>query len=336
MKKSVLSSASVVLFGAAVAAVLVFSTGCEWESGGSEGTWSDSMSWVNFGGLYRSGSGSRPLVSNFSLTSGGTGDTGDDPDDTSEFTETSVSDDNVFTQNGLITTIGATIDYAGRGTSGWSLKEGSVNIRLVASNGAVGNFADNGGGGLTGSFAQAPGGETFTGTGSVDYDTGAWSLALEVPFLGPANVSYDYTILSPNDGSAVVVDDDDEDPPTSGDWVYTLQVAQTGNRLSFTDNRGFVWEGVLSSVTTPGGDDSGRSPGDVVGTFEVKGVTDKRFRITGTFSGSYRVVAPEDGITYGQLTLRRIQGIWIEPTGNGDLYGETSDAEQTAVDTTTE
>lgn len=338
MKKSVLSSASVVLFGAAVAAVLVFSTGCEWESSGSEGSWNDSMSWVNFSGLYRSGSSGRPLVSNFSLSSGGTGDTGTGSGGGTtpgNFTETAVSQNDVFTQPGLFTTIGATINYTGRGTSGWSLKPGSVNIRLVSSNGAEGNFADSGGGGLSGSFSQAPGGETYTGTGSINYDTGAWSLALEVPFLGPATVSYDYTILSPKDGTEVVIEDPSDDPPTSSGWVYTLQVSQTGNRLHFTDNRGFVWEGVFSSVTTPSGDRSGRSSGEVVGTFEVKGVTDGRYKITGSFAGTYSVSVTDDGIQRGQLTARRIQGIWMEPSGNGDLYGQTTDGGLIEVDTTT-
>lgn len=340
MTKSTCSSASVMLFGAAVAAVLVFSTGCEWQGSGSDGTWSDSMSWVNFSGIYRSGTSGRALVSNFSLSSGGTGDTGTGTGGTtaSDFTETAGSQANVFSQDGVFTTIGATIDYTGRGTSGWSLKPGGVNIRLVSSNGAIGSFADNGSGGFSGSFSQAPGGETFTGTGTIDYDSGAWSLSLEVPFLGPAAVSYDYTILSPNDGTTVVIDNSGttDESPTSGDWVYTMQVVQTGNRLSFTDNRGFVWEGVLSSVTTPGGDSSGQSPGDVVGTFDVKGVTDSNYKITGTFSGSYTVVTPEDGVMYGQLTVRRIQGIWMEPKGHGDLYGETTDSGQTAVATTTE
>ncbi len=91
----------------------------------------------------------------------------------------------------------------------------------------------------------------------------------------------------------------------------------------------------MSSVTTPGGDDTGSSPGNVVGTFEAKGVTDARYKITGTFSGSYLVVASDDGIQYGVLTTRRIQGIWMEPGGIGDLYGETTDGAQTAVITTT-
>ncbi len=334
MKNPVKSLCAGALFVAALCTVGVFSTGCEWESSGSEGSWNDSMSWVNFSGLYRSGSGSRPLVSNFSLSSGGTGDT--DPETGNEI-EYPVAGQEGPLKSGPFVVIDDVIDFQNRGAAGWTLKRGSINITITGtSTGPVGSFTDNGSGILAGTYSQVPGGPSFNGTGTVNYDTGAWSITLSGndPFVQEARVAYTYVVLNDPDVSGGG-GGTDEDPPTSGDWVYTLQVVQTGNRLSFTDNRGFVWEGVLSSVTTPGGDDSGRSPGDVVGTFEVKGVTDARYKITGTFSGSYEVVAQEDGISYGQMTLRRIQGIWMEPTGNGDLYGETSDAEQAAVTTTT-
>jgi len=332
MKNPVKSLCAGALFVAALCAVGVFSTGCEWESSGSEGSWSDSMSWVNFSGLYRSGSGSRPLVSNFSLTSGGTGDdTGDE-----NILEYGITGQAGGTQSRPITVLTGVIPFMNSGVGGWSIKPGSVSINLEAvDSGSQGQFDDNAGGGLSGSFAQVPPSPPINGGGTIDYDTGAWRVNLDAVYIDDAVITYSYVVLqdlsvAPGGGTTT-----DEDPPTSGDWVYTLQVVQTGNRLSFTDNRGFTWEGVLSSVTTPAGDDSGASPGDVVGTFDVKGVTDSRYKITGTFSGSYLVFAPDEGVTYGQLTSRRAQGIWMEPTGNGDLYGETSDAEQAAVATTT-
>jgi len=333
MKNPVKSLCGGALFVAALCAVGVFSTGCEWESSYSEGSWNDSMSWVNFSGMYRSGDGSRPLVSNFSLASGGTGTT---TTDDGEFNEYPVAGQVGPLKSSPFVVIEDVINFQNRGAAGWTLKPGSVNIALTGtSTGPVGSFTDNGSGILAGTYSQVPGGPSFPGTGTVNYDTGAWSLTLSAsdPFVQEAQVSYTYVVL--NDTSISGGGTTTENPPTSGDWVYTLQVAQTGNRLSFTDNRGFVWEGVISSVTTPGGDSSGRSPGDVVGTFEVKGVTDASYKITGTLSGSYLVVAPDDGVTYGQMTARRIQGIWIEPTGNGDLYGEASDSGQTAVTTTT-
>ncbi len=335
MTKSVLSSASVLLFTVAVAAVGVFTTGCEWESSGSEGTWSDSMSWVNFSGLYRSGSGSRPLVSNFALSSGGTGDTS---------TDDGVSEYRVPSQDGpvkpaLQTVYEDVITFSNVGLIGWRLKPGSVAITLNGTGaGAVGEFTDNGAGVLSGTYNLVPVGSSYSGTGTIDYDTGAWTLTLQgdAPFLEEAQIRYSYVYQNdPNASGAGAADG--EDPPTSGDWVYTLQVVQTGNRLSFTDNRGFVWDGLMNSVSTPSGDRTGKTPGDVVGTFEVRGVTDNRYKITGTFSGSYLVETPtEGGTTYGQLTGRRIQGIWMEPTGNGDLYGETTSGEATVVAAATE
>ncbi len=337
MTTSTLRSASVLLFTAAVSAVLVCSTGCEWESSGDGGTWSDSMSWVNFSGLYRSGSGSRHLVSNFSLSSGGTGDS-TTTDDT-----VGVSEYRVPTQNGPVkpamqTVYEDVITFSNVGLIGWRLKPGSITVTLNGTGaGAVGEFTDNGAGVLSGTYNLVPVGPSYIGTGTIDYDTGAWTLTLQgdAPFLEEAQIRYSYVYQNDptvSDGGSGGATDDGEDPPTSGDWVYTLQVAQTGNRLSFTDNRGFVWEGTLSSVTTPSGDRTGETPGDVVGTFEAKGRTDSRYKITGTFSGIYQISSAESGETsYGQLTSRRIQGIWIEPTGNGDLYGETTAGAQTAI-----
>lgn len=331
MKNPVKSLCGGALFVAALCAVGVFSTGCEWESSDDDGTWNDSMSWANFSGLYRSGDGSRALVSNFSLSSGGSGGTEGGSD--GDVVEHAVAAEAGPLKPGLFSTAEGIINFTGRGSSGWSLKPGSVNISFVSgSSASVGSVADAGNGILSGSFSQAAGGETFSVSGTINYDTGAWSLTLEVAFLGPAQFTYSYVILE-RAGTSADPDAGGEDSPTSHGWVYTLQIEQTGNRLTFTDNRGFAWSGRLSMVSTPAGDSTGRSPGDVVGSFEVRGVTDKNYRITGTFSGSYGVTTPEGDVPYGQLTARRIQGIWMEPVGNGDLYGVANDGAQVAVTT---
>jgi hypothetical protein len=331
MKNPVKSLCGGALFVAALCAVGVFTTGCEWESSGDEGSWNDSMGWVNFSGLYRSGSGGRALVSDFSLSSGGTGATDTTDGDEIEYP---VAGQEGPLKPGPFVVIEDVINYQNRGAAGWSLKPSSVNITITGtSTGPVGSFTDDGSGTLSGNYSQVPGGPSFAAAGTINYDTGAWSLTLSGsdPFVQEARVTYTYVVLNDPDvteggggGSTT------EDPPTSGDWVYTLQITQTGNRLSFTDNRGFTWQGVISSVTTPGGDNAGRSPGDVVATFEVRGVTDASYKITGTFSGSYGLTE-QDEVMYGVLTSRRIQGIWMEPKGHGDLYGEASDGQQTVV-----
>ncbi len=317
----------------AIFAVGVLLSGCEWESSGSDNSWDDSMSWANFSGLYRSGSDTRALVSNFSISSGGTAS--DDDTDT-EYNETPVAGQTGPTKSGPFTTVADVINFINRGTAGWSIKPGSVSITITGNaTGPVGSFTDSGGSGtLSGSYSQVPGGPTFTGTGLIEYDTGAWSLSLSAtdPFIEEATVTYSYVVLEDTGTSGGSTSTDDEDPPTSHGWVYTLQIEQTGNKLRFTDNRGFTWDGIIVSMTTPSGDKTGRSPGDVIGSFEVTGNSNSGYRITGTFSGTYTVATSDDvGGVVGQLTARRIQGIWIEPTGNGDLYGETADGDSVSL-----
>ncbi len=331
--------------GAVMGMVMVAVSGCEWTGTSHEDSWNSRHDWVNFSGVYRSGTDERALVENFSLASGNVGgvapepepapepDPGDDP----EYAEYREPEQLGHVQASPFTLFSGTINYPNRGTAGWSLKPGSVSITITGQFTApIGVFNDNGQGGLAGSYGQVPGGPSFSGTGTINYETGAWSLTLspDDPFIEPAQVSYSYVYrvaLDPEgDGSAP---DDPNDPiepiepvapPTSHGWVYTLRLEQTGNRIRFTDNREFVWEGFISSVTTPGGDSSGNTSGEVMATFEASGVTDTRYRISGTFSGQF-VASTADGGGHGTLTQRRMQGIWMEPAGTGDLYGETGD-----------
>ena len=312
-------------FCIAMVSIALLPSGCEWDSSDDDSTWSDSMSWANFSGVSRSGSTSAALVSNFSLSSGTTGTSSDS--DTVEYSFTGVAGPVI---PGPFTTASGILNFENRGTAGWSLKPGSITLTITGTTtGPVGTFTDNGAGGLTGTYAQVPGGASFDATGTINYDTGAWSLTLSStdPFIEPAQVSYSYVVqqdTSVSSGTSTT-------SPTSYGWVYTLQVQQTGNQLQFTDNRGFVWTGTLSAMTTPGGDTSGNTSGAVIGTFAVTGSSNSGYTITGTFTGTYTVAA--DGAT-GQLTGRTIQGIWMEPTGNGDLYGVTTDGAATTVTTT--
>ncbi len=316
-------------FCIALVSIAMFPSGCEWESSGSDDTWSDSMSWANFSGLYRSGSTAAALVSNFSLSSGGSASS--DDTETSDVNEYPFANVAGPIQAGPFTVVSGVIDYSNRGTAGWSLKPGSVDITLTGTTtGPIGSFADNGTGGVSGNYSQVPGGSVFAATGSIDYDTGAWALSLSAtdPFIEPAQISYSYVVeedvdITGGGGGS----DDDEDPPTGDQWLYTLQVEQTGNQLRFVDNRGLVWTGTLSAMTTPSGDTSGSTAGAVIGTFAV---TSGGYSITGTFTGTYTVSTTDDTTT-GQLTSRVIQGIWMESQGNGDLYGETTDGATTTV-----
>ena len=322
--------------GAVVGMVMVAVSGCEWTGTSHEDSWNSRHDWVNFSGVYRSGTDRRALVENFSLASGNVGgvtpapdpDAGDDPD-YAEFREPGQLG---HVQASPFTLLSGTINYPNRGTAGWSLKPGSVAITITGQFTApIGVFNDNGQGGMAGSYGQVPGGPSFNGTGTINYETGAWSLTLspDDPFIEPAQVSYSYVYrmaLEPGGGNGNVPVDPNEpvEPPTSHGWVYTLRLEQTGNRIRFTDNREFVWEGFISSVTTPGGDSSGNTSGEVMATFEATGVADARYRISGTFSGQF-IASEAEGGGRGTMTQRRMQGIWMEPSGTGDLYGETGD-----------
>ena len=304
-------------FFIAMVSIAVLPSGCEWESSGDDSTWDDSVSWANFSGLYRSGTASAALVSDFSLASGTTGTSSDS--DSVEYPFTGVAGPIIAAP---FATASGVLDFTNRGTAGWSLKIGSVSLTITGTvTGPVGAFTDNGAGGLIGTYAQVPGSTPIAATGTINYDTGAWSLALApaLPFIEPGQVTYSYVVQQETGGGGA--------SPSYG-GVYTLQVEQTGNQLQFTDNRGFVWSGTISAMTTPGGDTTGSTAGAVVGTFAVTGSSDSRFTITGTFTGNY-IVSAEAGTA--QLRSRAIQGIWMEPTGNGDLYGETTDGASTTV-----
>lgn len=332
------------LFGVALAAVMLIASGCEWTSSGSEGSWNESMSWVNFTGYYRS-AGGRPLVGNFTTTSStiGGGAPGQGGTVNGADLEYAVSNQQGPIQPAPFTVFSGTINYANRGTPGWRLKPGSVRITIRGtSTGPVGSFSDTGtdirtqvNGPLAGTYSQVPGGPHFPGSGSVNYDTGAWSISLSSsdPFMQDAQISYSYVILQVGGAGGTAPDPGNGGNGGSGlqivgGPVNTLQVEQTGNKLIFRTSSGYTLEGFLSVVTLPGGDSTGRSGGDVSATYEVKGdVGGQPVTISGTFSGAY--VPPADiqfvqqnaPVIYGQMSNRIIQGIWMQPGGTADVYG---------------
>jgi hypothetical protein len=328
--KSVMKQLSAgVAFGLGLAAVAVLLTGCEWESSGSDGTWSDSMSWVNFSGLYRSGDGTAALVENFRMLP-----LEEEEEDTDrllfyhtvveqlggEFPAFQTVVQGVIPFRELLTAPAlAALGVDPALVRAMRIFPGSVTISVRGA--STGAFADAGGS-LAGTFFLVGPDEVKQGTGLINYDTGVWSLTLETPgFLtGPLEVFYSYQIEIATYASGISPIEPDPDPPTSHGWVLSLQVEQTGNRLHMLDNRGFAWQGNFSTVTTPSGDRMGRTSGTVAGVFQAQGMTDGRYRISGTFSGDY-VATLVEGVRYGEMTNLRLDGIWMEPLGNGDLHG---------------
>ncbi len=321
----------------------VFSSGCEWTSSGNEGSWNDSMSWVNFSGLYRAPSG-RTLIGDFSQTGGGqldpgNGEGGEAPQ------EFAISNQSGPVQPSPFTVMSGTIDYPNKGTPGWRLKPGSVRVDIRGTTtGPLGSFSDSGSdireavnGPLVGNYSQVPGGPNFPGSGSVNYDTGAWSVSLSSsdPFIQPAQITYSYVVIRDGGAGGGVL------PGTGGGAgaggasisirggrVNSVQVEQLGNKLTFRLSSGHVLSGQLSVVTLPGGDSTGRSGGDVSATYEVSGdIGGETVRISGTLSGVYvppadiQFANPTVPIISGILSNRILQGIWMQSNGTADVYG---------------
>lgn len=308
-------------FSVALVILVVIAAGCEWTGTSSDGSWDNSVGWVNFTGIYRGPRGGTTLVSDFSSSVGviGGGSGSSLPE-----TETRVIGQDGGTQAAPFTVLTGIIPF-----TGGSIKPGSVSINLLATgSGAQGQFED-GGGGLSGSFAQVPPAPPISGSGTINYDTGAYRINLDAVYLDEAQITYSYVILgdgAPGGGGdgGDGGDDGSDGISIAGGEIASIQVEQLGNKLIFRTSTGYVLEGIMGIVTTPGGDRSGRSSGDVTATYEVKGdIAGQQVTISGTFSGVYTApsTAGTAAGTSGMLTSRIMQGIWMQPSGTADVYG---------------
>jgi hypothetical protein len=277
---------------------------------------------VNFSGTYRSGSPGRALVSDFSLASGGGGGGGTGG---GTFVEDPPSN-NVpgGTVSAPFTTFSGTIPPKPNAT-GWTLKPGSVTINIEGqTTGPTGAFDDDGGGNLSGTYSQVPGGPTFNGTGVIDYDTRAWNITLDQPFVEDAAITYDFVYqMFQSPGTNTTTTPSQPTAPTVGGPIFSLQVIQTGNQLTLVDNNGSRYTGMIVGVSTAGGDTSGENTGNVTATYEANGVVNGvEVSIVGTFSGIYTVEEDDEGaVVSGILENRLIEGTYIQPAGTGDLRG---------------
>jgi len=174
-------------------------------------------------------------------------------------------------------------------------------------------LTDNGNGALSGNGK----------TGTITYDTGAWSINLTPTALDagtPIRASYQFE-ASQSAGS-------------SGSPIYSLTVQQNGNSITMVDNNGATYSGTISSITGTGGA-SGDTPslttsspatGDTVtGSFEVEGRSSsgQSIRIVGTLVGTVVATAATDTTAASlRLNNRSMHGTWIEGSGEtGDIYG---------------
>ncbi len=308
--------------GLTVLTVWIGMTGCEWQFAGTGdgenfASWSDAYNWVNFSGTYRGVNAL--LVAPPSSTRGqdwGVTNVG------SQTTQT-VRNEDGGTAPAQATSLNGRVDN-------FPVVPGSVTIIFSGDQNSRGTFTDDGNGGLTGSFNWLGVDDPKPGTGTFNYQTGAWTLELEAPgFLVETEIRYFYAYyVAPEDTAPPQeTEDEPEEKVTAGGEIYTFQVHQQGNKILITDNNGYSYSGVITGVATSGGDSTGTSSGDVIAQFEANGtVTGVRVRIVGTFRGTYTApTVTEDGATTGSGTLtdRYIEGTWIENnTGVADIYGK--------------
>jgi hypothetical protein len=294
-------------------AVVVLLSGCEWDSSSDGNTWNDAYSWVNFSGIYRGVNGA--LIKDY--TPGGpsvnppTVNPGDD-------ILIVVNNEDAGTAYSLQTVLTGLLDNRP------GIVDGSVTLifKDIASGVDSGSVTDSGG--VLSGFVNLVGPDDATAqpaTGTINYDTGAWTLTLTSPGLLSArniiaNYVYNVAVVQPPSPEP----DDPSDPSNPWDDIFTMRVDQLGNKLSFIDSKNGRYEGVLTAVSNTGGDSTGRTGGQIEALFEVNGSTSdgRPITITGSFTGLYIAPGEDSDSTTGNaratgfLNNRVVQAMWVE------------------------
>ncbi|MBN2301785.1 MAG: hypothetical protein JXN60_04635 [Lentisphaerae bacterium] len=324
-----------------VASFIAFA-GCEWEGISEEDAygeaWLSKFGWVAFSGMYRGAGPSGYLVALHAYTAGTDleEDTSSEDDDDDDDDIVPVVGEFDFIAGAFHTTLSGTVTY------GPSMIPGSLTIVMtpVDPNASLsgGNFRDNGNGTLTGSFNLAgPDTPEYSGSGTIDYNTGVWTLLLVEPgFVVDMIVTLSYSheeggeAVVPQTPTATTGGATALEPGNSGDPIYTMYVEQNGNQLTFTDSSDAVYTGTLSRISTTGGNADGTSSDEVIAQFTVTGVSASgaNVKIKGTFSGIYNASA-------GTLDNRILQGIWSETGRTGDVLAQASSAGNATTASTT-
>lgn len=303
MKKILQLIASVCLVGALA--------GCEWTATSSEDSYSNNAeySWVNFSGTYRGNNGY--LVSKYSTSSGSGGSSGN---------QQSVK---VPNENQGIAPKGPQTLISGR-LLNTPIVPGSVTINFYSSNSVtVGTFRDDGANKLAGNYVIGSGAVPIAGAGSIDYNTGTWTINLTLPGLeAEADIvaSYAYYASSSSSSSS------GPESGASGGPIYAFTVQHNGSSVVITDNNGATYSGTMSppvftsdnspSQTGDTGSTSSSGNGEVVAQFSAAGESAARYHVTiiGTFQGYYTADQ--------RVTDRTMTGTWKEEGGMvGDING---------------
>lgn len=278
---------------------LLLAAGCEFQSTGTDGGYNSDLSWANFSGVYRPGSGQSYIVSDFSGTPAGTDGV-------------TVDGSQVIAQgNGVDSSFSATLTDA-------PISVGSLTVYY----GGESLTDPEGDGTLAGSLGAS---------GTINYNTGS----LSVQFAGFPAPDEDViaTYLYYQEGTV------QNPSPGSSDEIRTLTVSQQGSSLVFVDSDGAQYTGDITGMSTPGGLISNtvqEAVGfEVTATFEVSGVSASGIGVTivGTFQSEYEVDSDQTGPTIsGYLVDRSVQGTWIEDSGvTGDVKGYSTDVAVTVT-----
>ena len=289
------------------AALLGFSTGCDWSSGGSVDDANSSSIDLSVAGVYRAPDGGT-IVSDFVVVQGKDGTAG-------STNEVSVSGETVATGNGTSTAFGGALDHS-------PITPGSVTISAPPA------FT----------LTDPDGDGTFTGTsgssGTINYSTGAFTLNFGGAAIDSGSkITASYTFLEVSEGTDATADS--RNSGASGEKIYSFNVEQNGNTIRITDNNGNTYDGKLGSsqvVSQQQVSDTQQQLQEVIqysaeglaGGTKVKLVGAFNSATTVFFSQNIQVNQDGSGTLKTEETFRTfslsIDGTWVEENGTtGDI-----------------
>lgn len=286
-------------FFLAAATCAVVLTGCDWGGTSESDSWNDAYNWVNFTGSYSVGN----ITSDTSTT------TSSDTTTTTTVTTTATVVSNTVSRTDSFT-LGSGPSISMSGTlSKHPVVPGSLSITV--SHSAVGEFAyaDDGSGSLSGS-----------GGGSVNYETGAWSVKLpsSTPAGAKATAKYLYTTVTTvpgaSDSSSSSSSSSKSSSSSTKAALSTIHVIQKGNLFTFTDNNGRVYNGKITGASIPS---TGYSVACTVNiSYEV--TANNGYKMVGNFSGNWSGASSSAN---GTLSGRTITGTYKYGSSHADFTG---------------
>ena len=273
-------------------AALVALCGCDWGGTGDEGSWNDSYSWANFTGVYRSPSGGT-IVNQNSNEPAST-----PPSSTGASTQRATQTFSAGSTSGTLSKapVAGSVSITAKGTktvANPDYRPGRGGEASLTENWSV-TFADNGQGALVSDNS------TYGDTGSINYNTGTWSIKLAG--ISPSSVVATYTFAVQGSAGA----NPSAKSSSANVMIYSFNVVQAGNKLTITDSTGTVYSGNITGASVPS--DTTQS-GNIRMSFEASAANGTK--LTGAFNGDWSGTG-----TAGQGTLsnRLMEGTYVGKT----------------------